>query len=223
MSRRSNALADRLESGAQQLMEFAKGLSQAEWDTVCSNEERTVGVLVHHVASAYPVEVDLIQTLASGKVIEGVTWEMVDQMNAGHADSQAGCSKVETLALLQKNSAAAADVIRGLSDEELDKASPVSLNWDAPLTDGIAAGPSVGLPIDFAWPFSFNQRDRVSPSACAREPDPQTAQAIALGASTEPVRHPQQRKQKTAGTRSMSRHRPNFWRRTSMTWRLMRP
>jgi len=91
-------------------------------------------VLIHHIASAYLVEVNLIQGLASGKAIEGVTWEMVDQGNAEHADSQAGCSKSETLALLQKYSGFAADVVRGLSDAQLDKVSPTFLNWDAPLT-----------------------------------------------------------------------------------------
>ena len=36
--------------------------------------------------------------------------------------------------LLRRNSAAAAAAIRALSDEELDRAAPVSLNADAPLT-----------------------------------------------------------------------------------------
>lgn len=134
ISIRADALANRIEDGAQQLMEYAEGLSQAEWETVSPNEARTIGVLIHHVASAYLVEVNLIQGLASGKAIEGVTWAMVDQGNAEHADSQAGCSKSETLALLQKNSGVAADAVRGLSEAQLDKASPISLNWDAPLT-----------------------------------------------------------------------------------------
>ena len=88
MSSRANTLADRLEKGANQLLAFAEGLSKAEWQTLCPNEKRSIGVLVHHVASAYLVEVDLIQGLASGKAIEGVSWDMVDQMNAEHADTQ---------------------------------------------------------------------------------------------------------------------------------------
>ena len=134
MSTRANKLANRLEKGANQLLTFAEGLSQAEWETICPTEKRPIGVLVHHVASAYLVEVDLIQGLASGKAIEGVSWDMVDQMNAEHADTQASCSKTETLKLLKQNSTFAADAIRALSDEQLDKDSPISLNWDAPLT-----------------------------------------------------------------------------------------
>ena len=43
-------------------------------------------------------------------------------------------AKEATLALLSTNSAAAAASIRALSDEQLDRAAPVSLNSDAPLT-----------------------------------------------------------------------------------------
>jgi hypothetical protein len=43
-------------------------------------------------------------------------------------------TKEAALDLLRRNSAAAAAAIRVLSDAELDKAAPVSLNADAPLT-----------------------------------------------------------------------------------------
>ena len=102
------------------MLAFANGLSQAEWQTICPNEKWPIGVLVHHVASSYPVEVDLIQALASGKAIEGVTWNMVDQMNSEHPDTQANCSKTETLKLIKENSALAADAVRALSDKQLD-------------------------------------------------------------------------------------------------------
>lgn len=37
----------------------------------------------------YPAEVDLARSLASGKPIEGVTREAVDQMNAEHEQTYA--------------------------------------------------------------------------------------------------------------------------------------
>ncbi|MFQ5398353.1 MAG: maleylpyruvate isomerase N-terminal domain-containing protein [Anaerolineae bacterium] len=134
MNTRANSLAERVERGANELIIFVEGCSLAEWQTPVPNDGRTVGVLAHHVASAYPVEVDLVKTLASGEAIAGVTWAMVDQMNAEHAQTHANCTKEETLTLLRQNSASAAAAIRQLSDEQLDKAAPVSLNWDAPLT-----------------------------------------------------------------------------------------
>jgi hypothetical protein len=134
MRQRSNALADRLEQGARALAEFASGLTETEWTARGSKDGRKVGVLVHHVATMYPLEIQLAQALASGKPVAGVTWEMVHEMNAKHAREYDSVTKQEALELLRKNSTAAAAAIRGLRDEELDRAAPVSLNSDAPLT-----------------------------------------------------------------------------------------
>lgn len=134
MSARAQALADRFEQGARELMAFVKGCSEAEWQTLSPDEGRTLGVLAHHVASAYSVEMDLVKVLASGKAISGVSWEMVDQMNAEHSEEQGNCTREETLELLQRNSASAAKIIRELGDDQLDSAAPISLNSDAPLT-----------------------------------------------------------------------------------------
>ena len=134
MSIRANQLANRIEDGVDQLLAFAEKLSEAEWQTMSPSEERSIGVLIHHVASSFPVEVNLIQALASGEAIEGVTRDMVDQMNAEHAGAQESCPKAEALELLRQNGALAASAVRVLSDEQLDRVSPVSLHWDAPLS-----------------------------------------------------------------------------------------
>jgi len=134
MSNRAQALAERVERGARELATFIEGCSEADWRAFCPDEGRTVAVVAHHVASAYAVETDLVKVLASGQPITGVTWEIVDSANAQHAETQADCTREETLALLRKNSAVAAQTIRQFTDEQLDSASLVSLHWDAPLT-----------------------------------------------------------------------------------------
>jgi hypothetical protein len=134
MPRRAHALADRIEEGARALGAFAEGLSDVEWGMRIPRDGRTVGVVVHHVASVYPIEVDLAKRLASGQSIEGVTWNDIADMNAGHAHDHASVGRAETLDLLRRNSQAAADAVRALSDEELDRAAAVSLNANAPLT-----------------------------------------------------------------------------------------
>jgi hypothetical protein len=133
-SRRANALADRLEQGARALEALATSLSEQEWQTRIPHDGRPVGVVVHHVATMYPLEIQLAQQLAAGKPIEGVTWDVVNGINATHAAEHAGVSKAAALELLRRNSAAAAAAIRVLTDEELERAAPVSLNADAPLT-----------------------------------------------------------------------------------------
>ena len=134
VSRRSNALAERLERGAAALADLARTLTPDEWQMPVPHDGRPIGVVVHHVASMYPLEVDLALTLAVGKAISGVSWNDVHAINAKHASENAGVGKEAALDLLERNSEAAAAAIRALSDEELDRAAEVSLNAEAPLT-----------------------------------------------------------------------------------------
>lgn len=134
LSRRAEALAARLEQGADALAAIAAGLNEAQWQARIPKDGRTIGVLVHHVATMYPLEIQLALQLAAGQPIAGVTWDAVHAINATHATEFAGVTKAAALDLLQRNSAAAAAAIRGLSDEELDRAEAISLNADAPLT-----------------------------------------------------------------------------------------
>ncbi|HEY2896890.1 MAG TPA: DinB family protein [Gemmatimonadaceae bacterium] len=132
--RRPTALADRLEQGARALIALAERISDAEWQTRIPGDGRKVGVVVHHVASMYPLEIQLAQSLAEGKPIAGVTWNDVHALNAKHATDHDQVTRAEAIALLRSSSAAAADAVRSLTEEQLDRAAPVSLNSDAPLT-----------------------------------------------------------------------------------------
>jgi hypothetical protein len=134
MKLRTNALAQRLEQGAALLIDFASSLNDAQWQTRLPGDGRKVGVVVNHVASVYPIEIGLAQTIVEGKPVTGVTWEVIHEMNAGHSQEKEGTTKAETLKLLRENSAAAADAIRALKDDDLDRASLVSLYANAPLT-----------------------------------------------------------------------------------------
>jgi hypothetical protein len=131
---RSEALAARLEAGAAALAAFAATLSETEWQMRLPKDGRKIGVIVHHVASVYPVEIQLASLLAAGRPITDVTSGMIDSMNRDHASENDGVTKEAALGLLAANSAAAAAAIREFSDEELDRAASVSLNSDAPLT-----------------------------------------------------------------------------------------
>lgn len=134
LNRRSDALAARLERGASALAAFAETLSEMEWQTRLPKDGRKVGVVVHHVASMYPLEIQLASLLAAGQPITGVTGDAVDAINRDHAEENDNVTKQAALALLETNSAAAAAAVRAFTDEQLDQAAPVSLNSDAPLT-----------------------------------------------------------------------------------------
>jgi hypothetical protein len=134
---RAEALAARIEEGAADLAAFAEGLSDAEWQTPVTSaggDRRPIGVIVHHVAFMYPIEIDVARVVASGKAVTDVTWDVVAEINAKHARDNAGVTKAAALELLRRNSREAAAAVRALTDEELDRAAPFSLSFAAPVT-----------------------------------------------------------------------------------------
>ncbi len=134
MSQRSEALAERLVQGAVALAAFARGLTDDEWHTPIPHDGRTVGTIVHHVATMYPLEIELAQRIAAGQAVTGITWDDVHRLNAQHAKEFANVTQEETITLLARNGAVASRAIRALTDKQLDTAAPISLNADAPLT-----------------------------------------------------------------------------------------
>jgi hypothetical protein len=133
--RRAELLADRIEEGAAVLAAFAEGLSEEEWRaTVSATDRRSVGIIVHHVASMYPIEIDVARAITSGKAVTDVTWDVVAELNAKHAREHAEVTKAAALELLRRNSHEAANSVRAFTDEELDRAAPFSLSFGAPVT-----------------------------------------------------------------------------------------
>lgn len=133
--RRAEALADRIEEGAALLAAFAEQLSEAEWALpVSATDRRPLGVIVHHVASVYPIEIGAARAIAGGNAVTDVTWEAIADLNAKHALDHVGTSKADTLELLRRNSREASAAVRAFTDGELDQAAPFSLSFGAPVT-----------------------------------------------------------------------------------------
>jgi len=101
---------------------------------VSQTDHRSIGVIVHHVASVYPVEIEVARAVATGHAVTEVTWEAVADMNAKHAEAESQVTKEAALDLLSKNSREAAAAVRTFTDEELDSAAPFSLSFGAPMT-----------------------------------------------------------------------------------------
>ena len=76
----------------------------------------------------------LAQRIGDGLPIEGVTMDDVHAMNAAHAVEHAQTSPGDAVALLAVNSTAASTAIRGLTDEQLDRAAVASLYGGAPVS-----------------------------------------------------------------------------------------
>src|SRR5215213_9787553 len=105
MSQRSDVLAGRLEQGAHALAAYAAALSEAEWRTRVK-DGRKIGVIVHHVATMYPLEIQLAQGLGAGQPVVGVTWDAIHELNAKHARDYDGLTQEKALELQQKKRSA---------------------------------------------------------------------------------------------------------------------
>ncbi|HSQ24070.1 MAG TPA: DinB family protein, partial [Pyrinomonadaceae bacterium] len=163
MGHRAELLANRIEDGAATLAAFVEGLSDAEWRLpVSKTDRRTIGVVVHHVASVYPIEVQIAQAIAKGQAVTDVTWEVVAEMNAQHSGEQLSVTKEATLELLRQNSQAAAAVVRAFTDDELDSAAPFSLSFGAPVTAQFVIE-------DHALRHSWHHLARIKQALAARE------------------------------------------------------
>jgi hypothetical protein len=140
MGARAEALAKQFEAKAQEATGVLEKLSDADWKKVTSAEKWTVGVVAHHIAQAHEVLSGAIKTVASGQSIPGLTMDVIHGMNAKHAQEFASCGKAETLALHKKNAAAAAAIVRGLGDADLDKSGIVLTGAPAMSAQQIAGG-----------------------------------------------------------------------------------
>jgi DinB superfamily len=125
MGARSDALAKQFEAKAGEFTAVVEKLSDADWKKVTTAEKWPVGVTAHHVAGSHEAIAGMMKTVASGKTLPPFTMVMLDEMNAKHAKDFAGCTKAETLDLNKKGVAAAAGMVRGLSDGELDHKATV--------------------------------------------------------------------------------------------------
>jgi len=125
MGAKGEALAKQFEAKAQEATAVMEKLSDADWKKVTAAEKWSVGVTAHHVAGSHEGIAGIIKTVASGQSMPNFTTDMLNEMNAKHATEFAGVTKADTVALHKKNAAAAAAVVRGLSDDQLAKSGKV--------------------------------------------------------------------------------------------------
>ena len=125
MAAKAEALAKQFETKVQEATAVIEKLSDADWKKVTAAEQWPVGVVAHHVAHSHEGISQIVKTVASGQPMPHFTMDMLHQVNAQHAKDHASCTKAETLALHKKNGAAAAAVVRGLTDAELAQTGTV--------------------------------------------------------------------------------------------------
>jgi uncharacterized damage-inducible protein DinB len=121
MGERAQTLAEAFQRANEELIATVERCSDAGWAATTPGEGWTVAATAHHVAGGHQTITGLVQTIVQNLPRQPLSMDLINQMNAQHAEEFAHCSKEETLTLLRTNGTAAAQMVRGLSDEQLDQ------------------------------------------------------------------------------------------------------
>jgi hypothetical protein len=119
MAETVQALIQRFEQVNGEVVAFVEGCDEQQWQTEVPEEQRTIAVVAHHVAGAYPAVAGWVTSLAHGQAVE-TTMEQIDQINAAHKARYAQVSREEVSALLKRNGATAIAAITALDEQQLD-------------------------------------------------------------------------------------------------------
>ena len=106
MSGQAQILADQFEQVNRDAIATIDRCTDADWQKTCANDERTVGIVAHHLAESHMGIAGLAQMAATGQPLPPLTREMIDQGNAKQAAEHTSCTKQETRELLQRNGVA---------------------------------------------------------------------------------------------------------------------
>ena len=121
MSQRATELAERFKEFNDEVVSFVENCSDGDWRKVCSGEEWTVGVVAHHLAAGHFGALDLAEMIVAGEKLPQLSMEVIDQMNAQHAQEHGDCTRSEVLGILRDKGSAMADYVAGLGDADLDR------------------------------------------------------------------------------------------------------
>jgi uncharacterized damage-inducible protein DinB len=121
MSERAEALASQFERMNDDLIATVERCPDAQWSAKCADTGWTANVQAHHIAAARAGLIQVLGAVAGGEKTLNMDSATLDRINAKHAQEYANVSRETVVADLHTSGAAAADWIRGLSDEQLDR------------------------------------------------------------------------------------------------------
>jgi DinB superfamily len=112
-------LAAAIDAGRERLTGFVHSCTDAQWRSApLDGDPRPVGVVVDHVADAYEYLAGWMRQLVAGQPVE-VSGEVVDALNAQHAQAAGSVSRADAAHHLRRSGAAISGLVAGLSAAEL--------------------------------------------------------------------------------------------------------
>ena len=126
MSERAADLAAKLESANEAVIAALESCTQEQLGKQCEGEGWSPTVTAHHIATSHAGIGGLASMIANGQPVPPITMDMINAGNAQHAQDFANVSREETIALLRSAGKEAVEMVRGLSDEQLDRTAPMA-------------------------------------------------------------------------------------------------
>lgn len=126
-SPRAAQYAAAFEAAQAEFIRLVESLADEQWRRLGRNfpqrfndedEQRSVGVIAHHVAINTPWIMDRIQRMLEGRPLPPADFQ---QLNAQHAAEHSGVSREEVLRLLREQKGVVAEAIRAIPDDQLDQ------------------------------------------------------------------------------------------------------
>jgi hypothetical protein len=114
----ASAIVDEYDAVMAEAIALAESCSDDEWRTMCSNEERAVGVLFDHIATGNPQVVRWINEFLAGRPIV-ITPEILNSRNAEHAHHAQRRPRAETIEDLKTGTAATSEFLGSLTKDQL--------------------------------------------------------------------------------------------------------
>lgn len=135
MSERAEQYAGAFERANDEVISALESCSESQLQAACDSEGWKAACVGHHVGVSHSGVFGLVQLIANGQPVPALTMDMFDAQNAEHAREFENVSREETLALLRKAGSETAALVRGLSDEQLDRKAPMAFaggqEWSA--------------------------------------------------------------------------------------------
>jgi uncharacterized damage-inducible protein DinB len=134
MSRRADALADRCVTAVQAVIDL---IAQASPDTLhrkCEAEGWTAAAVAAHVAISQDFLIERVRRIVADEEFPPFDAAAFHSGNARAAEEHAELSPGQVNALLRDHGARAAEFVRGLSDDDLDRSRPIPAMGDDPTT-----------------------------------------------------------------------------------------
>jgi hypothetical protein len=135
MGSKGEQLAEQFEQSLADFVRTVESFPEDKWQSLCGDEGWTVAATARHVGYQWEIEKELIEGTAGTKPMPSYTWDDVNKRNADHAQQYSSASKTDVLGLLREKGPPMASLVRGLSDEQLNRKTPF------PLADGAAVTP----------------------------------------------------------------------------------